>query len=236
MSSLCQEHPAQGMLSFSRVHGGDPKLFGSSVQHNDKITLTLKHGVVERHLNRDWYHGRDTMFEVEMSYTQFAELISAMNAGDGVPVTIRYVAGQGNIEPVDIVDKRSQFVEEFESECEASSLKCKELISIVQSSLMSGKQLAKLERQEMLSLLNQLHNAVDANNRYALAQFNEAMENIVTEAKGEVEAFGENKLHQIALAAVSTDPDILMKPADPVVALPDTEMTYNVSDTISSNM
>lgn len=221
MSSSYREHPAQGMLCFSRVRGGDPKLFGSSVKHNEKITLTLKHGVVDRSLNRDWYYGRDTMFEVEMSYTQFAELISAMNVGDGVPVTIRYVAGQGNIEPIDLVDRRSQFTEEFESACEASSLKCNELIDIVQSSLTSGKQLTKLERQEMMSLLNQLHNAVDANNRYALAQFNEAMDNIVTEAKGEVEAFVENKLHQIALSAVSTDPNLLINPVDPVVALPD---------------
>ena len=45
--------PAYGMLSFHRVTGGDPNLFGSSVKHNQKIMLTLKEGNVSRDLSQD---------------------------------------------------------------------------------------------------------------------------------------------------------------------------------------
>ena len=108
--------PAYGMLSFSRVSGGDPNLFGSSVEHDHKISLVLKRGEVSRDLNSDWYMGNETLFEVEMSYSQFAELISSMNVGDGVPVTIRHVKGEETPPPVTLVNKRRQFRDEFEAE------------------------------------------------------------------------------------------------------------------------
>lgn len=83
-------HPAYGMLSFSRRTGGKQSLFGSSIEHKDVIAMTLRHGEVDRQLNRDWYHGTEVIAEVEMSYAQFAEAITSMNIGTGVPVTIRF--------------------------------------------------------------------------------------------------------------------------------------------------
>lgn len=59
ISSKSEEfkHPAFGMIGFSRVNGGDPNLFGSSIKHNNKIVMTLRHGKEERHVERDWYYG-----------------------------------------------------------------------------------------------------------------------------------------------------------------------------------
>jgi len=82
-------HESYGMLGFYRVQGTDRPLFGSSLKHNNTIRLTLKTGVHSRNLNRDWYYGGRTLFEVEMSASQFADLVSNMNVGDGVPVTIK---------------------------------------------------------------------------------------------------------------------------------------------------
>lgn len=36
-------HPAFGMIGFSRVSGGENTLFGSSIKHNDRIIMRLKH-------------------------------------------------------------------------------------------------------------------------------------------------------------------------------------------------
>lgn len=89
-------HPSFGMLSFSRAHGGHSNLFGSSIQHRDTIHMVLKEGTVSRDLNEDWYFGGPEIVEVEMSQSQFAELITSMNMGSGVPCTIKFIKGHLN--------------------------------------------------------------------------------------------------------------------------------------------
>lgn len=212
--------PSYGMLLFSRVSGGNTNLFGSSVQHNQKICLTLKHGEVARELHNDWYRGRDTLFEVEMSYTQFAELITAMNVGDGVPVTIRYIQGQGEQPPIQIVDKRAQFLAEFEKKNEESSQQVRNLIAQLKSIFETKKTLGAKDKESILNQLNYLDNAVSVNRNFALQQFDESMEKIATEAKGEVEAFVENKMTSLALAALAEQNELLDKHGT-VIELPE---------------
>lgn len=108
------KHPAFEMIGFSRVSGGDSTLFGSSIKHNDKIVMKLKHGEQERSLHEDHYYGRGLIAEVEMSYSQFAECITTMNFGDGVPCTIRYTKEDGYIPAIiDNDSKRERFRNEF---------------------------------------------------------------------------------------------------------------------------
>lgn len=51
-------HPAFGMLGFKRVSGGDNVLFGSSIKHNDRIQMEIKHAEQDRTLYDDHYYGR----------------------------------------------------------------------------------------------------------------------------------------------------------------------------------
>ena len=198
-----EQHPAYGMLAFHRVSGGDPNLFGSSVKHNNKIQLTLKEGYVIRELNNDWYNGGKTLFEVEMSYTQFAELISAMNIGDGIPVTIRYTTQKGRIEGIQTVNRRTQFMNEFEEKNGQSAEDVQNIINKLKTIFAEKRPIRAKEREEILSTLRSLSMAVESHNSFMISQFDEAMEKICTEAKGEVEAFIQNKMHSLALAALN---------------------------------
>lgn len=101
-------HPAYGMLSFSRRSGSKTPLFESSIEHRDTIAMTLTHGDVTRGLNTDWYHGNGIIAEVEMSYSQFAEAITSMNMGSGVPVTVRRTEKDGKIPECDFINKKEQ--------------------------------------------------------------------------------------------------------------------------------
>ena len=202
MSEERDKQPAYGMLAFRRVHGGDANLFGSSVEHDAKIQLTLKEGSVSRHLSNDWYYGERRLFQVEMSYTQFAELISAMNVGDGVPVTIRYTENSGRIPGIQTVNKRTQFLDEFKEQNKDSAVKVKELTDKLIGIFEEKRPIKAKERDDILAMLKTLAYAVDDHNSFVLDQFNESMEHIVTEAKGEVEAFVQNKMHSLALAAL----------------------------------
>ena len=51
-----------------------------------------------------------------MSYSQFAEVITSMNQGTGVPVTIRHIQGKEQIGECPFTDKKQQIedVVEFE--------------------------------------------------------------------------------------------------------------------------
>jgi hypothetical protein len=217
MLNNSEKHPSYGMLAFHRVTGGDPNLFGSSVKHNQKIMLTLKEGEITRELNNDWYTGGKTLFEVEMSYTQFAELISAMNVGNGIPVTIRYTADKGQIEGIDIKNKRTQFLDEFKAKNNDSAENIKNIINTLTAIFNEKKPIKAADRKEILSALNRLYNDVTSHNDFILNQFNESMEHITTEAKGEVEAFVQNKMNSIALAALKAELPSDFTPDNPIL-------------------
>ena len=83
-------HPSYGTIMFNRSNSRVTPLFGSSIKHNNVITMELRHAEIERGLNRDWVYGKAPIAEIEMSYSQFAEAITSFGQGTGIPVTIRY--------------------------------------------------------------------------------------------------------------------------------------------------
>lgn len=88
-------HPAFGIINFTRTNGGDPWLFGSAIENENKICLRISRGIEERTLSHDFRYAKQRIVEVEMSYSQFAECISSMNRGEGVPCTITYTENNG---------------------------------------------------------------------------------------------------------------------------------------------
>jgi len=203
------EHPAYAMLMFSHLSGGNPNLFGSSVKHDHKILMTLSHGSVERHLNSDWYHPGKTICEVEMSLTQFAEAISSMNVGPGVPVTLTYTEKDGNIPAIEqFIDKRAQYLDEFREKNAESVKEIKNLIKDVRNAF-DKKTLTKKDKEDILSALIRIENATGSHNTFMADQFNEATDNVVKEAKGEIEAFVQHKMTSLALQAFAENREAL---------------------------
>src|SRR5208337_4240325 len=93
--------PSYAMVSFSRISAGGEglSLFGSSIKHHSAITLSIKQARLSRDtdLSHDWYfaENRFPLIEVTLSPNQFAELLTSMNVGDGVPATLTLYNGQG---------------------------------------------------------------------------------------------------------------------------------------------
>ena len=198
-------HPAYGLLMFSHIHGGNPNLFGSSVRHDDRIKMKISHAHAARRLNEDRYCDDEAVCQVEMSLTQFAEAISSMNICPGVPVTITYTEKDGYIPGIEkITDKRIQFLNEFKEKNDESVKMIKELIESVRT-LFEKKSLNKKDREDILSMLMQVENATGSHNTFMTKQFNETADNIVKEAKGEVEAFVQYKMNSLALMALAQE-------------------------------
>lgn len=206
-----EDHPSYGMLSFSRVTSNSATpLFGSSIKHKDTIRLRLKAGHKRRTLNSDWYYGDKLLYEVEMSYSQFAELITSMNIGDGIPVTIRATEKDYDVPDCPFEDKGTIHKEEFQKHLDWAYSDSKELINKVEEIFESKKSFNKTEKQEILSILRQISYNIGVNQSFMLKQFQEQMEQTVTESKGEIESFFQNKMYQLAQSAFVEDPDKML--------------------------
>lgn len=220
-SSLEREtykHPAFGMIGFSRITGGgDNVLFGSSIKHNDRIQLTIKHGEQDRMLHEDWYYGRKKIVEVEMSYSQFAECISTMNVGDGVPCTIQFTEKDGHIPAIEENNsKREQFRNEFSDTIKKAMEQIQNQINQIQESINTKKTFGIKDQKEMVSQLQNVKYNIGANLDFCVSQFDEQMDKSMMEAKGEIEAFCQNKINSIAQAALVEKKDELIGLENPV--------------------
>src|SRR5690348_14260776 len=93
------EHPSYGVCLAHRVSGGRDVLFGSNIRHSHTVRLTISRASKDWHLHEDWIHQEKELIEVEFSPVQWAELITNMNVCPGAPCTIRFIKGEGEVEP-----------------------------------------------------------------------------------------------------------------------------------------
>lgn len=181
-----ESHESYGMINFSRCQGGQANLFGSSIQHNEKVRMEVKRCKKHRHLNRDWFHGEEEIVEIEMSPSQFAEAITSMNMGQGVPVTLVYVAREPMAECPE-ANQRQTFEKEFETDVkEVSEFMLK--IEAEVKDILGKKSILKSDREKILGMVDKLIRETRSNLPFVQSQFNEAMDKTVVEAKAEVEA------------------------------------------------
>ena len=209
-------HPSYGSLAFSRKTGGVTPLFGSSIEHRDTIAMTLYHADITRGLHSDSIYGNKKIVEVEMSYSQFAEAITSMNMGSGVPVTVRWTERDGRIPDCDFISKREQFADEFKEKRKEVTMESQQIIKDVTELFNQKKTLTKSDKQEILSKLNKLSMEIGCNMDFIAEQFNEQMDKTVMEAKGEIESFCQNKINSIAQAALVEQREEFLKLENPV--------------------
>ena len=197
-----EKHPSYGMISVSRVSGsGETSLFGSSIKHRNTIVLSIGTGMVSRELNTEWYFKDKEIIEVEMSLSQWADLISSMNIGNGNPCTIRWNGER--IEECPYDSKRIKFEQELKETMNETNDDLNTAINSVIELLDSKKTVTKKDKEEILIALKSAQQNLNENTPFIYKQFNEQMDKTVQEAKGEVEAFTQNKIQSIALSAIA---------------------------------
>ena len=127
----------------------------------------------------------DMIVEVEMSYTQFAEAITSLNIGEGIPVTITKVNGTF-VEPCPYSDRQKVMRREVDEATRDLVRQLEKRSEEIQKLLDEKRVLSREDRRNIVSTL-----------------FAEQMDKTVTEAKGEFETYLQNKMNSIALAAIS---------------------------------
>jgi hypothetical protein len=204
------EHESYAMMGISRCSSSHSKnLFGSSIKHSNTITLRIKPAKVERSLSRDWYYAtRVPYVEVEMSYSQFAEAITSLNCGDGIPVTLTCLEGR-EIEECPHVDKRQEFEREFQKDMVGLSNSLKKLTEQAEALLADKRAPTKADKETILNGIKMLRQELESNIPFVQRSFNEQMDKTVLEAKGEVEGFVMNKIVSAGLEGLQKQMKLL---------------------------
>jgi hypothetical protein len=193
------KHPSFGQISFSRTNSNGTNFYGSELSQDHYITLEINNSEIERELTQDRYYPINTsLIRVRMSSSQFAELLTSMNYSSGVPCTIERLHG-GKVDELPEQESRKEFVHRkfedrmtmFANKIRENQLKAKELVK--------KKTLSKQDIHDLTHQLEWLTQEVENNIPFFAKCFQETMDEVVNEAKMEVENAIQHKITTLGL-------------------------------------
>ena len=180
-------------VSASRV-SGHVNLFDSEHKHQAFIALRIMTANRERSLSRDWVYSDKELVEVYMSESQWATMISSLNSGSGTPATLQHFMHERVEQP----PEPEQRVDLFAGEMAQTLSKVIDRIDE-----MSKGRLTKAQLQE-LAMMKQ---DIKSNMPFVANKFDEHMEKRVERAKADVEAYMNNAVSRVGLAALAAKDD-----------------------------
>lgn len=195
-----ESHDSYGMIGLYRTSGDPGPLFGSSIRHQNYMTLRVRRAVKETRSAGYYTFAKEPLVEVMLSTTQFADLVTCVGHGDGLPCTIRSV-GRQVMPPCPDYDQRAQFEADFAASARAATQKLNGLINDVRA-VFDKPNVTKADRANVMGVLESIRLELADTQPFIQSQFNEAMDRTVTEAKGEVEAFVQHKVVSLGLEAL----------------------------------
>lgn len=193
-------HPSFATVRVSRVSGGDTVLFDSSIKHNGYITMTF----MEAEMTDNGYrhsvmgHGRE-FFQVAMTENQFVAMVTRMNVGSGVPVTIQH----RQIGPLEITPS----IATFESSAESLGRMANDVDDSVREQVrervatLKGmlEGLPKKKAEAISNLIDIIVAQSKSNMDYGHVCLKEKAEKLVTEAKVEIDAHVSGVITQLGV-------------------------------------
>ena len=193
------KHPSYGTVQFVRICGSAGRLFGSSIgSHSSTILLEIREADRTHDLSRDRIMGHDIIIQVELSQAQFAEVLTTMNQGTGIPCTIRRRDGKFVEDPPDDLLEVAHVREDFTGELKELTAYVKQEMEELEK-ILAKATIAKKTKEKIMWVLGKTLQEVEANWPFVLKQFNKATEKVVTAAKAEVDAFVTHVVQQTGL-------------------------------------
>lgn len=195
-----ERHPSYGQISASRVSSNPAQpMYGSKIRHGHYITLNISTSEVDRHLSQEWYHDREEIIRIRMSESQFAQFITSLNIGGGVPCTIERLQGQ-SIEAPPVPNEVKQIHREFAETAADAAKALAEAHKRLDAMLQPGGKTSKSDLNALRGEIETAMREIEKNMPFVAEQFAETVENTVSEAKGAIEAY---MAHAAAKAGIS---------------------------------
>lgn len=190
---VTSDHDAFGRLTLARSQGSQVAMFGSALKHVSYVSIELARCRVDRHLNRDWIFGDDTIVRLRMSEAQWARFVASSGMGEGTPCTLEYAPARGT--PVKrmpelIMDPiKKTHEDEVRKAARQASEGVRAAEAAVREMLKPGAKSTKKDLEALLDKLRAAGDHFEGNMGFAQESFVGAMERTVEDAKTEVEAF-----------------------------------------------
>jgi hypothetical protein len=183
-----ESHESYGMVGLSRYSSsGKVSLFGSPLQHKQCISLVIKRGRVDRSMNMDRYYGKEQLIEIDLSEAQFAELITSMNRGDGVPCTIKRLQG-AKIEEPPYKSYADKLADEFKAKMHNISAGFESSMDSI-NQILEKKNVGKADKEEIKKHIGKINSFLNSSLPFVADQFQEQTDEVVSKAKMEVLSF-----------------------------------------------
>lgn len=204
------KHESFGQIQFSRVNGR-AKFYGSELEQDHYITMEVLPSEVKRDLSKEWYFGYGIPhIRLRMSSGQFSELITSLNIGTGVPCTVEYVAGK-KMQNLPLSESRKEFTHrKFEDRMKmfANTIRDKQKEA---QELVKKKTLSKDDMHKLQHHIEWLTSEVTNNIPFFMECFQETMDEVVLEAKTEVENAIQHKISVLGLSELHKQNKLLEK-------------------------
>lgn len=201
------DHPAFGQISVSRVTagGGGINLYDSDFGHNEIVSVEIKHSQLNRGLSRDWHHPREHIVQLYMSAAQWATFVSSFNSGGGVPCTLNWEKGIGEIPGIPAIERSESYKHDMRNTTKEAVERLDKLKATIE-----GMALPKKKTEELLSQLRMAHMSVSSSITFVQDQFDEHIETTIEKSKVEVENYLTSRIQRAGLAALQKpETDIL---------------------------
>jgi len=183
-------HPSYGILRFGRIQGTPKSLFGTHLHPQNFIQMQLCRGERVYQDGRDYYFGHEPLTRCWMTNSQFAELITAVNAGSGVPVTIRQLPGEDDIPYPPDQDVGTETVHSyFKDRMEGFSKDIKENRESIEEILDKPGSINKGDKKKLKAIFESILQEVESNIPFFLEEYEDASQKIMTHAKTEIDSF-----------------------------------------------
>lgn len=184
-----ETHESYGLVSFSRVFGHSGFMFGSDVLSENFIELRIAHGEkIYDEGHSFYYFPNDEIIRVKMTNTQFAELLTNMNVGSGIPCTIESLNGK-------IINQQKEMPDSLLQEFKKTYIgRSKEILNSLNETkdelcrLIDKKNLTKNDQERMKKLLSRYITEIRCNMPFFINQYKEETANVVQRAKAEIDA------------------------------------------------
>jgi hypothetical protein len=201
MNEEKHSHPSFGQILFSRV-SGHANFYGSELEQDHYIQLTVKRSEIIRDLTMDkYYSGLTPVIKLRISSGQFAELITSMNRGEGVCCTIEQVEGK-KVAELPTQESRKEFIHRtFQDRMKEFGDKLRDRQSKA-AELVKKKTLSKEDQHDLNLHLEWLTQEIESNIPFFAKQFQETVDQVVFEAKTEVENAIQHKVNMLGLEAL----------------------------------
>lgn len=205
-------HPSFGQIRFARI-SGRADFYGSELTQEHYISMTIQKSSITRELSKDWYHASGLpLVEIRMSSGQFAEMITSMNH-EGIPCTIEML-NQQKIAAMPPQESRKEFVHrKFEDRMKmfANTIREKQQAA---KEIVKKKTLSKQDIHDLTHHLEWLTCEVESNIPYFAKCFQETTDQVVNEAKLEVENAIQHKINILGLSELHKQQNLISNKED----------------------